>query len=273
MSRTSSRREDCLISHAGRQAQFGEGQQRERPLERRVAGGGEVEGGRQVLRGHQPVADRGRDLAQEAMGGQGDEGLVRRGGESEGIVRRGAGAGSVAGYLVVARPGDLPVRASEHAFAPGEPPVVRLQPGDGPPAGHPRRGRDRPRGAGGRALPGGSGRQVRSAGPSGRAGVDLLPGALRVAAMAGEDGARGGDLATEAGVAGGGQVAQDPVRFLPAAVEDEAAEPGQAGRDARTESASGPAQCRFRLRREPAPSGGIRRVVGQRDVAPIRRAG
>ena len=38
------------------------------------------------------------------------------------------GTCSVAGYLVPARPGDLPFRMSQHAFAPGEPAIVRRQP-------------------------------------------------------------------------------------------------------------------------------------------------
>ena len=77
-------------------------------------------------------------------------------------------------------------------------------------------------------------------GSGGEQDANLLPGTVGVAAMAGEDGVRGGDFASEIGVAGSEQVAQDLVRLLPAAVDDQVAKPGQAGRDSGTEGASGP---------------------------------
>ena len=44
-----------LVGSAGRQAQLGQGQQRERPFEGRITGGGEVEGGREVRLGRRAV--------------------------------------------------------------------------------------------------------------------------------------------------------------------------------------------------------------------------
>ena len=144
-----------LVGHPRDEAQLRQGQERQRPLEGRVAS-------RRPARARPSGAPRprhrlgrGLDLAEEAVGGQADEGLGWRGRERQGLVRGGAGTVGVAGRPVIARPGHPPVGLTEDAPAPGEPAVVRLQPGPRCLTDRPRRGRGRPRGAGGKALPGG----------------------------------------------------------------------------------------------------------------------
>ena len=118
-----------FVGHPRDEAQLRQGKERQRPLERRVAGVGQLEGSRQVRLGRPKPSGRGLDLAHEAVGGQADQRLGWRCGERQRLGRGGAGALGVAGRPVVARPGEPPVGAAEDAPAPGEPAVVRLQPG------------------------------------------------------------------------------------------------------------------------------------------------
>ena len=101
------------------------------------------------------------------------------------------------------------------------------------------------------------------AGLSGRTGgkerADLPPGGFRIAPVPSNRGVRPADLAPQAGIAGRRQILQDPERLLPATVEDEAAQPGEPGGDARRQRATGPAERRLRLGRVATPEGGIGR--------------
>ena len=82
--------------------------------------------------GRRKSSGRGLDLAEEAVGGQGDERLARRCGERQGLVCGGASAHGVAGRPVIARPGRLPIRLTKDAPTPGQPAIVRVQPRPSP---------------------------------------------------------------------------------------------------------------------------------------------
>jgi hypothetical protein len=176
------------------------------------------------------VPGRRRDLADEAMRGQAGEGLLwcRR------EIERGGGGGArrrrVARGEVPAGPGQMPVGATEDAPAPSEPPIVRVDPGAGVDQIV--------------AVEAEIGREALEEEPFlvddvswlrrrpvWKEGADLGPGALRLAAVAGKDGERRRHLAPEVRIAGDREVSQDLVSLVPPSVEDQAAEPGQAGRD------------------------------------------
>src|SRR5215213_11704153 len=77
--------------------------------------------------------------------------------------------------------------------------------------------------------------------------LELRPGDLRLAAVAGEDGARIGDFSPKVGIAGNRQTIQDTERIVPLPVEDEAIEPRQPGGYARTDGTAGSTQRYLRL--------------------------
>ena len=192
------------------------------------------------------------------MGGQADQRLARRRGERQGLGRGGASQRGVSRRPVIARPGQSPIGLAEDALAPGQPAIVRLQPGPSP------RQVARVEAEVGRealqeepflvdevaGLGGGSGGKERA---------DPPPGGLRIAPVPGNRGVRPADLAPQTGVAGRRQVLQDRERLLPATVEDEAAQPGNPGGDARRERATGPAEGRLGLGRVATPEGRIGR--------------
>src|SRR4051794_36122788 len=98
-----------------------------------------------------------------------------------------------------ARPGNLSFRTSKHAFAPGEPAIVRRQPSTG------RRHVTRVKAQISREAVKEESFLVDQVTWLRRRSVreqaaNLLPGAIRVATVAGEEGVRRGDLPTEAGI-------------------------------------------------------------------------
>ena len=84
---------------------------------------------------------------------------------------------------------------------------------------------------------------------------------------------RARDLPPQVRIARRRQIIQDCERLVPLSVENETPEPGEAGRDARAESSSGPAQRRLCLSRELSPRGGIGRAVGHRHVVQLVEQG
>src|SRR5215204_1629637 len=112
-----------------RRVKLGESKKGQCSFEGRLACVGQVESGGQMALGVQEIAGRGLDLTKEPVGGKANQWLVRCTGEHQGFGCTCSRAVAIVRRSVVARPGESTIGPTKDTAAPGEPAIVRCQPG------------------------------------------------------------------------------------------------------------------------------------------------
>ena len=118
-----------LRSIALRRVELGDGKKRQRPFEGHLAYVGQVESGGQMGLGVQEITGRGLDLTKEPVGGQANQWLIRFTGERQGFGCTCSRAVAIVRGPVIARPAESTIGPTKDTAAPGEPAIVRCQPG------------------------------------------------------------------------------------------------------------------------------------------------